>query len=410
MKKILVVSHGHPQFRKGGGEIVAYNQFKALSQEPANQVFFLAHCDEKRFFSTDSRIVQLTPKEYLFNVEFNGSNLSSFDRLWFEELSELIDKINPEVVHLHHYYKVGLESIGLIRQKLGNKVKIFVTLHEFLAICANDGQMIKGNGLMCSSSSYQDCSICDSNRSLSYTLIREARVKNYFSMVDKFFSPSNFLLERYAEWGIPRDRIEMLENGYPLEKLYQEDGIYSENSDKGFNIGFFGQFTPYKGIDLFIESALMVSRDYKQVNFFVYGGSQQSLGEFDEKLVSLKNSSKGIVNFMGKYDENQVVPLMSSMDLVVIPSRWWENSPVIVDEARAAKTPMLVANHGGLREKVVDCGFGVGFLPGSSADLSKKIIYLFENRDKLKQLKENMDVPTEISVIAKKLMKLYSYD
>jgi glycosyltransferase involved in cell wall biosynthesis len=129
--------------------------------------------------------------------------------------------------------------------------------------------------------------------------------------------------------------------------------------------------------------------------------------EFEKKINDLKIKSDGIVSFMGKYDESNVITLMSMVDVVVIPSRWWENSPVIIDEARAAGVPMLVSNHGGLKEKVVDAGYGWPFLPGSSASLANEMLKLIENPDKLLSAKSKIRPPTSINVITNRLLDLY---
>lgn len=403
--KVLVIAHGHPQFRKGGGEIVAYNQFKSISKINNDEVYFLAFSDEKRFFNSSSRIINLNPNEFLFDTEFNGEYLSSCDESWLRDFGEFLEILKPDVIHLHHYYKSGLESIGVIRKKFGNKVKIFVTLHEFLGICANDGQMIKSSGSMCTSASFKDCAVCSPNRSLQYTLLREAKVKNAFSMVDGFISPSCFLMSRYIDWGIPKDRIFEVENGYP--DFDQNLGsLKSQVSQLSF--GFFGQFTPYKGLDIFIDAALIAHKKNKSVSFYLYGGSQQSMGhEFEKKISDLKSKSDGVVSFMGKYDESNVVTLMSMVDVVVIPSRWWENSPVIIDEARAAGVPMLVSNHGGMKEKVVDAGYGWPFLPGSSASLANEMLKLIDNPDLILSAKSKINPPTSIDVVTNRLLGLY---
>jgi glycosyltransferase involved in cell wall biosynthesis len=402
--KILVVAHGHPAIRKGGGEIAAYNQFKALARHEGVDAYFLAHCEEKRFFRSDQKLVNYKNNEYLFDSTFSSDFLSSIDHDWLSSFSELISKIKPDVIHFHHYFKIGLEAIGLARSVCGSATKIVLTLHEFLGICPNDGQMIKKNGSMCVESGYKTCTLCSPERSLQAMLLREAKIKNSFSEVDFFISPSTFLLDRYVAWGIPRDRIFEIENGYPN---YERPQQYFDSNNLSFS--FFGQFTPYKGLDLFIEAALKVNQIKPGIaSFNVYGGGQQFLsGEFESRLASLKDMSSGIVNFYGVYDESNVVDLMSSSSVVVIPSKWWENSPVVIDECRLACVPMLVANHGGLKEKVVDKDYGIGFIPGSVASLTNEIINIIDNPQLIAKLRSNIKQPTSVDDIASVILNKY---
>jgi glycosyltransferase involved in cell wall biosynthesis len=64
---------------------------------------------------------------------------------------------------------------------------------------------------------------------------------------------------------------------------------------------------------------------------------------------------------------------MRSVDWVVVPSTWWENSPLVIQEARVTGTPILASNIGGMAEKVRDGVDGLHFLAGSPLDLASKI-------------------------------------
>ena len=47
--RILVMSHAHPDFSLGGGEIAAYNLYKAYrDNESVEQAWFLARADRRR--------------------------------------------------------------------------------------------------------------------------------------------------------------------------------------------------------------------------------------------------------------------------------------------------------------------------------------------------------------------------
>ena len=42
---------------------------------------------------------------------------------------------------------------------------------------------------------------------------RELFLKSFLAEVDAFVSPSRFLLGRFADWGLPREKLVMIENG-----------------------------------------------------------------------------------------------------------------------------------------------------------------------------------------------------
>ena len=52
---------------------------------------------------------------------------------------------------------------------------------------------------------------------------------------------------------------------------------------------------------------------------------------------------------------------MSSVDWVVVPSIWWENSPLVIQEAFMHGRPVICSDIGGMAEKVNDGVDGLHF-------------------------------------------------
>jgi len=57
------------------------------------------------------------------------------------------------------------------------------------------------------------------------------------------------------------------------------------------------------------------------------------------------------------------------LDLLVVPSTWWENSPLTVLEALAAGVPVVGSRTGGLPELIEDGRTGLLVTPGDAAAL-----------------------------------------
>jgi glycosyltransferase involved in cell wall biosynthesis len=60
---------------------------------------------------------------------------------------------------------------------------------------------------------------------------------------------------------------------------------------------------------------------------------------------------------------------MRSVDWVVMPSIWWENSPIVIQECFHHGRPILSSNIGGMAEKIADEVNGLHFRSGSPEDL-----------------------------------------
>ncbi len=68
--------------------------------------------------------------------------------------------------------------------------------------------------------------------------------------------------------------------------------------------------------------------------------------------------------------------LLSRVDCVVVPSVWWENSPLVIQEAFLAGVPVICSNIGGMAEKVKDRVNGLHFAVGDHFDLLDRILEL----------------------------------
>ena len=65
---------------------------------------------------------------------------------------------------------------------------------------------------------------------------------------------------------------------------------------------------------------------------------------------------------------------MSRVDWVIVPSIWWENSPMVIQEAFANGKPVICAGIGGMAEKVRDGVDGLHFEVRNPLDLAETMV------------------------------------
>ena len=358
-QRILVMSHAHPDFSLGGGEIAAYNLFKAYREHPqVEQAWFLARADRGR--GPTGHISQRRENEFLWEQAVHDWHLikaAHRDSLttWF---ADLIRGLRPTVVHTHHYAHLGLEFIRIIKQ-IDPSIKIMLTLHEYMAICRHSGQMIKvGGAKLCRSSSPDECSQCFPQNSPEDFWLREHFIKSHFALVDQFVSPSEFLRQRYIAWGLPAEKIAVIENGQSDEPQLPPRPLAEGETRNRF--GYFGQINPFKGLHVLLEALhAMPKAERKKVVFEVHGANfEVQADELQQKIKELSDPliKKGIVRWVGPYRSDELAKRMSHVDWVVVPSIWWENSPMVIQEAFEHGRPVICSDIGGMAEKV---GHGV---------------------------------------------------
>ena len=376
-KKVLIIAHNHPHFFPGGAEIFAYDLFKAIRQHTEYQPFFLAAADpNSREVHTGTPFQTLVDSkdEALFwggsfDYFYQSQQILNFIYLDFKAF---LQQLQPDVIHFHHTIRFGVEAIQVARQTLPN-VKIVFTIHEFILICHRDGQMVrKDNNELCEYASPDRCYRCFPEHSPQQFKMREEFLKAHLDLVDKFISPSHFLAKRFIDWGLPKSKMTILENG---RKLY-ESAPYRQlkAGEKRNSFGFFGQINPYKGALLILQAVeYLVAKGFTNFQVNLFGNIASGFPEFSVEFIDFLNKYKNIVTYHGKYKQSEIYQLIQLVDWAIVPSVWWENSPLVIQEVFMHKRPIICSGIGGMAEKVEDKVTGLHFKVGNHVSLAKKM-------------------------------------
>ena len=385
-RKVLYVSHNHPAVRPGGAEAYALELYEAMRASDEFEPFFVARSGPP--VSTMSRphegtlftTVNEDSNQYFFYTDF-----SSFD--WFYGTSpskevytkyfhEFLVAYQPDIVHFQHTLFFGYDLIRHTKNVLPN-ASIVYTLHEYLPICHRQGQMVRTehrNEELCHESSPRRCHECFPEISPQAFFMRKRFIQSHLSLVDLFLAPSHFLLERYVEWGIPREKIRYEEYGRQAT-YWRRD---SEDERPRNRIGFFGQFNYFKGVHVLLEAMKILVEDGCDAHLWLHGANLElQPEEFRNKLESLVEETAENVTLVGRYDHANLSKLMANVDWVVVPSIWWENSPLVIQEAFLHGRPVICSDIGGMAEKVTDGVNGLHFRvgdPDSLADTLRRAV------------------------------------
>ena len=367
--RIAIISHSHPELTKGGAELAAYALYQGLLEQ-GHDAIFIGSCLEQD-------AIRVTPRagEYLIPRDD-----STYDHMYHiapggasRQLAEILTQNNIEIVNFHHYLYLGLNALRMV-QGLG--MKVLLTLHEYLAICHHHGQMVtRPRHNLCRAADRVACQACFPEVTGEEFDIRRSNFMDAFEGVDAFISPSHFLKQRYVEWGLPEDKVHVVENGLlDLDKklAVAEDRLDPDTDDaRSITIGYFGQITPFKGVDVILRAIERIEQRAQMkdapeplpVRFRIHGNQVGLDQTFINRFDKLEKES-AFLEFNGPYENTDVLSLMRACDYVIVPSQWWENSPVVIQEAFAAGTPVIASALGGLAEKVVDGQSGLLFRMG----------------------------------------------
>ncbi|MBV9735100.1 MAG: glycosyltransferase family 4 protein [Acidisphaera sp.] len=372
MTRILIISHGHPDLGVGGGEIAAYRQCQEL-RALGHEVLFMGRAPTpSRRGGTVFSVCGADAGDVLFHSPDFDHFLFRQPAKWavYKDFRSLLERFAPDVVHFHHYVHLGLELIREVR-KYSVRVPILLTLHEYLAICHNHGQMVKTDGRLCDRAGPVDCHGCFPQHSPEDFFLREMFIKSYVGLVDAFVCPSRFLLERYAQWGLSRDKLHCIENGQPdapAEAAAPPADILCRR------FGFFGQLSELKGVPLLLQAVRDLAEDARaRIEVDIHGTLTHQSEAFKERFAAETAAVADCVRYQGPYRPADLPALMRRVGWVVVPSVWWENSPLVIQEAFNHGRPVICGNIGGPAEKVADGVSGLHFIARNARDLAARM-------------------------------------
>lgn len=409
-ERVLVIAHAHPDFSLGGGEIAAYNYFKSYRKLPeVEDAWFLARLDRHR--PATGGISLRRENEYVWETGVRDWHLMKTSQLdatltWF---ADLIRALKPTIVHVNHYVHIGLEFLRVIKE-VDPEIRIYLTLHEYIAICSNSGQMIKTNGRLCSRESFDECRQCFPERSAEDFWLRKHFFQSYFSLIDGFTAPSEFLRGRYVDWGIPPEKIVVIENGQQTREPLPPRALAEGETRNRF--AFFGQVTPFKGLDVLLEAiAGMRKSERKRIVLEINGANlENQSNEYRRKVEELRAPliKEGVVRWVGPYQPDQIGRRMEGADWIVVPSIWWENSPMVIQEAFVHGRPLLVSDIGGMAEKVTDGVDGVHVSASNTLAWRDALLRLAGNDDEWHRLAGGIRRPLSYDDAAREALSAFA--
>lgn len=410
--RVLVVSHGHPSFSIGGGEAASYNLFMGLNALPDCESHYLARIGPPVTPHKGTALMSLrqSDREMLLfandydHFRMSNRNIEAIER----DFIRYVGDVAPDVLHFHHFLGLGVECLYAVRKHFP-RLPIVVTLHEYLAICHHHGQMVKTTrNTLCYRSSPAECAMCFPHIAAGEFMRRELFLKTFLELADHFISPSRFLIERYVDWGLPRERFTFLENGLVVGDVAPPRGL-GRNARRS-RFGFFGQITEFKGVRVLLEAVTRVSEqdwgDDATVAFF--GGNLENQPEaFRDEFTALMARAGRRARFHGPYRAAEMPSLMRDIDYVVVPSIWWENSPLVIQEAFLHGRPVICANIGGMAEKVRPNVDGLHFRVGSVEDLVDRMVEALKSPDLWDRLRARIRTPLSREDAARQHVALY---
>lgn len=367
--KVLKVIHGFPPDYMAGSEVYSYHLVKALSKHIEKIYVFTGVENE---FSKEYEVYD----EIYDGIEVHRINKFrrdyTYQQKFYDEQIEIdfreyLKTTKPDVVHFGHLSHLSTRLLNITA--IEYQLPIVFTVHDFWLFCVK-GQLINQNNDICSGASAEKCHSCSPYQ----TTIKEVQthlsyMQEILEFINVFLVPSHTLRNYFIQQGVSEEKLIYSKYGFNSHKITYRKRSYSTTAS--INFAFMGRIIPTKGIHVLVEAFNDIS-----ANLSIYGnvGSQK-------RFLEQKN-----IQFKGAYDNNNINQVLSEIDVLIVPSIWLENSPLVIQEAFLAGIPVIASNIGGMRELVTEGVNGFLFEVGNIKSLQECILKITDNPSVLNKL------------------------
>jgi glycosyltransferase involved in cell wall biosynthesis len=207
----------------------------------------------------------------------------------------------------------------------------------------------------------------------------EARLQDarrVFADIDLFVAPSQSIADEFAALGLPAAKIRVSDYGFaPLPAATRQP----RNGRVRF--GAVGTLVWHKGLHVLLDAVRRLPSDRYELKVF---GDPNT---FPDYTAALRDRAAGLpVRFMGRFNRAAVSEVFSQFDVLVVPSIWMENSPLVIHEAFMTGTPVVASRIGGITGLVEHGRNGLLYDAPSADDLGQTLQTLVDEPGRIDAL------------------------
>lgn len=295
-----------------------------------------------------------------------------------QELTDLARQIladeKPDLLHAAHTMRLA-EFVQVARQM---EIPYVLTLTDFFLICPKANLMTSVNSLCAGPENGKACRELCSEIPARTIDARLAEADSLLTGARCVVAPSKFLAAMYLK-EYPQLNIKHIGYGVSYANIRKNNKTYKADDELTFFYG--GSITRHKGVQVLIE-AFKKMKGYAKLKIYgsgTYEAVIKNLAKYDPR-----------VEFCGVFSSEQMGEILNQVDVIIVPSIWYENTPIMLLEALASDVPAVVTDLGGMTEVVKDNINGRAFRISDPDHLAQALSSMVDDPEILNTYKDNI--------------------
>lgn len=354
-----------------------------------------------------------------------------------DHVAEYVTALRPDAVHVFHLLHLSASVLDPLRA-LG--VPLVFSATDFWSFCVR-GNLTKPSGELCRgpnaiSSNCLECRRVDewfpprlmppavgrqryfrrvARAALAerpeemkkvmlarFAMARTRRLYDQIAQVDAILAPTKLTYELLLENGFPAEKVRLSPYGMDMSAFSKRDA--GPATPAPLRIGFMGTLAEHKGAHVLVD-AFQRLPDRHGATLRICGG----LGDYPDYTRDLLDriSSHPRINLAGRFPNERMADELAQIDVLAVPSIWYENAPLVVYSALAAGVPVVATNLGGLSETIDHGRNGLLFECGDAEDLARQLERLIVEPGLLAQLSAGTEAHRSVVDSVDEFLQLY---
>ena len=352
-----------------------------------------------------------------------------------QRVREYVREARPEIVHAMHLQGLSASVLPIFGE-FG--IPVILTAADFWTVCPVV-DLRRHDGALCTGPEVSHCVRCIASRNpdprlrsiagsvpgaafkvaglLSRTLLsrfspqlrqvadvmeRPAYIRENVELVDHVVAYTGLTRDLLTSNGVGAGKTMVSQYGIDTSDLAEVAGERRPSST--LRLGYIGTLAPHKGCDVLVRTFKMLPSGF-DATLSIHGDPGR-YPSFVEELRELAGDDDRIA-FHGAFSREEVGRVLSEIDVLVVPSRWYENAPGVIFEAFAAGIPVVATDLRGMSEFVRHNETGLLFELENAEDLSRQLRRLREEPGLLETLKSGISAVKTVEQYADELEELY---
>jgi len=278
----------------------------------------------------------------------------------YDSLLEFFQRYHPDVAHFHNTFPL-ISPAGYYAARAAGAA-VVQTLHNFRLVCPS-GQLLRA-GRIC-----EDCL----GRTFPWPSVAHACYRGergataviagmsafhrlrgtWTDQVDRYIAQTEFAKGRFIAGGLPAEKI-------VVKSHFVSGQPATAAASRHQRALFVGRLSAEKGID-----TLLQAWNELETPIDLFGSGPL--------LETVQRANLASIHVKGNVTQDEVAKAMATASFIVVPSVWYEGTPLVVIEAFAAGLPVIASRLGAMAEIVDDGVTGLHFEAGNASDLASKV-------------------------------------